>query len=255
VKVAILGTAAHCVKAPFDDSSWEIWGCNFGTLARWDRWFDLHTAAVVDTHPGHRQRLYEWAKTKPVYMQEAHAGESVLRYPVEAVSQKYGTWFFTSTISYMLALAIEEGATDIALYGVDLADATEYAAQKPGCRFFIQTALLNGIRVTGPAEAEVFVPGKLYGYGKPHPWAYKLKTRKDELMGRYRELEQRQTQISLAVAALKGALDVTVAKEEIPAMLNGMAAEMTQIQKDMLMFDGAIQGLNHIEFNWIGDTT
>lgn len=254
MKIAVVGSAAHCIKAPFDDETWEIWGCNFGTLPRWSRWFDLHNDAVIDSHEGHRQRLYQDAKARPVYMQEAAAGEAVLRYPLEAMTRKYGTWFFTSSISFMLALAIEEGATELAVYGVDLAAVGEYEHQRPGCRFFIQTALLKGIKVTGPAEAEVFVPGKLYGYDKPHPMGFKLAARSDELAGRQRELMVRKDQLAMTLASLKGAKDIVLPKEQLPGLIDQTQAQLTQIDRDILMFEGALQELRHQATNWTGET-
>ena len=252
MKIAVVGSAAHCVKAPFDDESWEIWGCNNGELPRWARWFDLHDDATIDSHPGHRQRLYENAKTKPVYMQEAYAGEAVLRYPIEAMTRKYGTWFFSSSISYMLAAAIEEGATEIAVYGVDLAADGEYQHQRPGCRFFIQYALLKGIKVTGPAEAEVFVPGKLYGFQKQHHMASKLDARAGELRGRQQELVSRKDQLTLILASLKGAKDIVVPKDQLPQMIADAQSQLTQADRDILMFEGALQELAHQTNNWIG---
>ena len=252
MKVAVLGSAAHCVQAPFDDPSWEIWGCNNGELPRWTRWFELHDEATVDSHPGHRQRLYESAKAKPVYMQEAHAGEAVLRYPLEAMTQKYGTWFFTSSISFMLAMAIEEGADEIAVYGVDLAADGEYQTQRPGCRFFIQYALLKGIKVTGPAEAEVFVPGKLYGFDKPHPMAPKLGARAAELRGRQAERAAFKDQLTLMLASLKGAKDIAVPKEQLPQMIADAQAQLTRADRDVLMYEGAIQEIAHQTNNWLG---
>jgi hypothetical protein len=252
MKVAVVGSAAHCVQAPFGDPSWEIWGCNGAGLPKWDRWFELHDMAVVQSQPGH----WDWikAQTKPVYMQYNHdEAPATVTFPLEAMTQKYGTWFFTSTISFMLALAIEEGASEIALYGVDLAANEEYAHQKPGCRFFIQTALLKGIRVTGPAEAEVFVPGKVYGYGKPHPLAHKVAARAAELRGRQGEIASLKDRLTLTLASLKGALDITVSREQLPEMIAAAQAQLTQADRDMLMYEGAIQDQDHIRNNWLGD--
>jgi hypothetical protein len=150
----------------------------------------------------------------------------------------------------MLAMAIEEGATEIAVYGVDLAAAEEYVHQKPGCRFFIQTALLKGIQVTGPAEAEVFVPGKLYGFEKPHPMAFKVAARTDELRGRQAELFGRKEKLVLTLASLKGALDITQPREQIPPMIAEVQAQIAQTERDLILYEGALQELAHQGTNW-----
>jgi hypothetical protein len=243
VKIAVVGSAAHCVKAPFGDPSWEIWGCNVPGLPRWDRWFDLHEDAIIDSHPDHRAWLT--SQDKPVFTQT--------NYPLKAMLAKYGTWFFTSTISFMLAMALEENPEEIGLYGVDLADATEYKFQRPGCRFFVQTALLRGIAVSGPPEAEVFMPGKLYGFGKPHPMAHKVEARTAELVGRQQELVTRKDQLTMTLASLKGALDITVPKDKLPAMITDIQAQIVQADRDIILYEGAVQDQNHIRLNWLGD--
>lgn len=252
MKIAVVGSAAHCVKAPFGDPSWEIWGCNAAGLPRWDRWFELHDIEKVLADSAH----WEWiqAQINPVYMQTNHdTALSSVTYPLEAMIRKYGTWFFTSSISFMLALAIEEKPEEIAVYGVDLAADEEYAHQKPGCRFFIQTASLAGIKVTGPAEAEVFAPGKLYGFGKPHPLAYKVATRTAELKQRQADLQARKEQLTLTIASLKGALDIKLPKEQIPAVIADVQKQLSQADRDILMFEGALQNMSHVEKNWLGD--
>ena len=77
MKIGILGSAPSFHQAPFSDPSWELWACNIGTVPRWDRWFDLHDDASVDTYPGHREFLT--SQSKPVYTRQ--------NYPIAAMTE------------------------------------------------------------------------------------------------------------------------------------------------------------------------
>lgn len=250
MKIAILGTAAHCLKAPFSDPTWQIWGCNTGALERWDRWFQLHDDATMDSHEGHRAWLVEAAKEKLVYTQTGFDGTT--RYPLLEMTAKYGTWFFSSTIAFMLAMALEEKPDELGLWGVDMADHTEYVHQKPGCRFFLQLARLNGIKVTVPEEAEIITAGKLYCYDTSQSWlGMKVAARKAELVGRQQDLMRQKEALVLQKAALHGAMNITVPLAQIPAMVKNVDTAIAQVERDIILFEGGIQDMTHIETNWV----
>jgi hypothetical protein len=240
MKIAIVGTATHAAKAPWSDPTWEIWAANIGKVPRWDRWFDLHDDASIDTYPGHREFLE--SQTKPVYRQS--------NYPLDALVAKYGTWFFTSTISYMMALAIEENPKEIGLWGVDLAHETEYKKQKPGCRFFIQTARLAGIKVTMPDEACVNTPGVLYCFDKPALITIQAQARVEELRATVAENEKAQQELLKNIFMLSGAKGLTLASEQIDAALAQNKEQLAQAEKDALRLDGALQDANHFLINF-----
>lgn len=80
-----------------------------------------------------------------LYMQEAYFPFSE-RYPFEEVSATVGD-YFNSSIAYLLALAIHEGADRIGLWGVDMLDAEEYGYQRPNCEYLIGFARGRGIDV------------------------------------------------------------------------------------------------------------
>jgi hypothetical protein len=252
MKIGVLGTAWHVTKAPFDDPSWELWAANVGQVPRWDRWFDLHDDASIDTYPGHREFLS--SQTKPVYLRTKSI-VSGQPYPLEVMTAKYGTWFFTSTIAYMLAMAIEEGPEEIGLWGVDLAHDTEYRHQKPGCRFFLQTALLKGIKVVMPPEAEVATPGKLYAYAEPTWLEMKARTRVAELRARVDQLQQQRNNLVLektALAAIKGSWSIPVPPEEVEKRLAEMPARERALENEALVLDGGLQNAVHVLQNWAG---
>lgn len=173
--MALVGFAGTYKQAPMDDLSWEIWGLNelWKYLSRWDRWFELHKREVFAREGNREQDAHvEWMRTqgpdKPIYMIEAFDDIPASReYPLKEMSERFFPGqraYFTSTISYMLALAIAEGFEEIALYGIDLASDTEYSEQRPAAEYLIGLARGLGISVTiAPGSALLHSPG-LYGY-------------------------------------------------------------------------------------------
>lgn len=242
MKVGILGTAPSFHQAPFQDLSWQLWCCNVGTVPRWDRWFDLHDDASIDTYPGHREFLT--SQTKPVFTRK--------NYPIASMKAKFGDWFFTSTIAYMLAMAIAEGAHEIGLWGVEMADATEYGSQKTGCRFFIQAARMAGIKVTMPEGCEVAVPGRLYVLDPPSWIERKATVRRDELMGRMRQNDGLKQTLILEKTALEGRKKITLTDEQIDRRLSQIGDELEKAERDGLVLDGALQDITYIWKNWSG---
>lgn len=252
MKIGILGTAHTFHQAPFNDPSWELWACNLGEPPRWDRWFQLHNDETIDGNAGHSAWLA--AQTKPVYLQKPRADiPNALVYPMPAMVAKYGTWFFTSSIAFMLALALEEEPEEIGLWGVCMADATEYGAQKNGVRFFLQLARMRGIKITLPAESEVLVPGKIYGYQEPSWLEVKVAARTAELTVRTQENEGRRTTLILEKASLMGARDISIPAEAINARLKQVDVELGAVEQAGLVLSGALQDQQHIAANWTGE--
>lgn len=243
MKIGILGSAPSFHQAPFSDTSWELWACNIGTVPRWDRWFDLHDDASIDTYPGHREFLT--SQTKPVYTRQT--------YPIEAMTARYGTWFFTSSIAYMLAVALEEGPEEIGLWGVDMADGTEWGAQKAGCRFFIQAARLRGIKVTMPDGCEVAVPGRLYSLDPPSWLEMKARSQRSDLADRVQQNIGRKNNLILEKTALEAKSRITLTNEQIAARLPQIDAEIAAADRDGLVLDGAMQQIDLIIGNWVGE--
>ena len=117
-KIAICGFAASSRNlAPFDDPECEIWGLNqlYRHVPRATRWFDIHANWREDNVEGtdHPRWLAECGI--PVYMSFYEPSiPTCVRYPVERVIERVtGVDYFTSTVAYMVALAIEEIDTQI----------------------------------------------------------------------------------------------------------------------------------------------
>lgn len=73
--------------------------------------------------------------------------------------------FFSTTLSYELALALEEGFTEIELLGVDMTLSSEYRDQRPSVTYFIGLAEGRGVTVTLPDNSPIVHNDYAYGLG------------------------------------------------------------------------------------------
>jgi hypothetical protein len=151
----------------------------------------------------------EWLKQqKEVMMAEEVKdipGCTAFKWP--ALVNKYGPYFFTSSLAWMMAQAMEEGFTKIALYGVDMAAASEYEMQRAGCQYFAMLAAAHGIEVGVPPESDLLRPAPLYGICETsHVWI-KQKSRAIEMNQRLSKAQQEIARYTEEMHFLRGALD------------------------------------------------
>lgn len=113
-KIAICGFASstrHYILQSCNDPSWEIWGLNqlYRHIPRADVWFDIHHNWDQEVVPNTDHR--KWARECgiPFYMMRPEPDiPTAVRYPIEPIIGIYTADYFTSTIAYMLALALLE---------------------------------------------------------------------------------------------------------------------------------------------------
>lgn len=146
VKIAILGKKPSKFQAPFNDKSWQIWGCNvhndFDLIPRYDLWFDIHDKPSTKINP---QKLI----TKK-------------NFPFDKAINLLGGKYFNNSISYMIAYSILQGAEKIALYGVKLNnDQENRTEQLKNVRELLFFAKGRGINVSS-IEQNVLAEYKLY---------------------------------------------------------------------------------------------
>ena len=153
-KIAVLGTCPSRMSAPLNDMSWDIWTIGPGgkNSNRWSSLFEIHGS---ETWPeGFAEYLHELKQEKPpkrIFTESAMPDwPANVVYPQEALFEKYGRKWFTSSISYALALALEEGVTDLGVFGIDLESGEEYKSQFDGCRYFLDLARLAGVNLVLP---------------------------------------------------------------------------------------------------------
>lgn len=216
LKVAIVGVAGSSMMlAPYGDDSWEIWGCSnaWQKIPRWDRWVEIHHLETRRNDPAYAGH-YEWMQqqTKPIYTQQAVPDiPASVTYPKDVVIAGVGN-LFTSSVDWMLALALHEGATEIGIYGVDMAlnDSgvkSEYGHQRPACYYYIGLATGRGVKVTIPPESELLRCPQLYGYETAGPVRAAIEVKLKDIQGRQAEVAKKRDEADAQVAYNKGAID------------------------------------------------
>lgn len=213
LKVAIIGTAPSSRDlAPFADHSWQIWACspgNMGILPRTDLWFEVHSNLMWPENQKYGVPYIEWLKKQsfPIYMQDNSLVPNAMPLPIQELVKEFGKFFFTSSFAYMIAMAIKAGASEIALFGVDMASKDEYILQRAGGQYFMQEAARRGIKVHIPFESDLAQPPPLYGYEMSTPFGRKLQARRKEIADRIAALKTQGTQIQNNTVYLEGALE------------------------------------------------
>lgn len=167
--IAILGSHPATVQmAPFDKPDWLIYACsphNFEKrqLPRFDAWFEVHIPVA------HQTRAFNYLKyleTLPVVWmrdkESMHHFPGAVTYPEDAMKAEFGPFTFTSSIAFMLAMAIKEceknNIPQIGLYGIMQASPNEYTFQRPGIQNLIWEATKRGIKVIAPDISKLFEP-------------------------------------------------------------------------------------------------
>jgi hypothetical protein len=235
-KVCIVGFAPTWNKTPFTDDSFEVWGLNElysyfqqvpGSHA--ERWFEIHSPNSPSKNTPQHQAWLKKA-TIPVYMQKHFDNiPASVAYPKEEVFKFFeekgymGAKYFTNSISYMIALAIYEGYKEIHIYGVDMAQDSEYAFQRPSCEYFIGIAEGMGIKVYIPCESDLVKAGILYGYESDNTMRLKIKGRIKELQKNRQTLTQQHAKLS---------------------------QQIKQLEQQIVGLDGAISDANYWLKNW-----
>lgn len=235
-RIAIIGAAPSSrALAPYDDPSWEIWGCspsNRGELPRVTVWHELH--ALADLRSKHwepwAKPYIEWLRTLPfVYMQEANdLVPNALVFPKDEIIEKYGRHLLTSSIAWQVAHAMLRGAEEIGLWGIDMSASSEYDYERPGCKLWIEAARSQGIKVTIPPQSDIDIPSPLYGFDDASPLAIKLKAQSADISRRMKDIAKRCEEIDREKAMLL--------KEH--GFLDGCLANNNWVRKSFVAWSG-----------------
>lgn len=197
-KIAIIGTTSSLVDAPYNDPEWEIWGLNgaYQAIPRWDRWFDMHGAAVLKKY--HEPAYFTFLKAGGDKVTLGHKMEELPEarlFPAPELVDKYGR-YFTNTVSWLIAYAIEQLMAQepsdqkptIGIWGVNMAMDSEYSIQRPSCEYFLGVAEGKGIDVIVPESSEMLKCSFLYGVEPVPAYIRKMPDKKRELMNNYNEI-------------------------------------------------------------------
>ena len=233
MKIAVLGSAPSSVlKAPFGDPSWEIWACSPGAyphLARVDEFFEVHRwepgviGKAATQKPWFSPEYVAWMRMqKRVWVADPAAMADLpnaQELPWRELVPIYGHYCWTSSIAYMLAMAIEKikqsRATRtapeedaIGLWGVDMAANEElYSGQRSACQWFVQVLVGLKIPFIVPPESDLLVPPPMYGVVETHHRHIKYTERVRELEGRLAHVRAQKEAMVQNEMFLQGAID------------------------------------------------
>ncbi len=220
--IAIVGKApSSCGLAPYDQANWEIWCLSdlFKVAKRWTHYFELHDPEPRKKKWGdywvwlQQEHRDEHGNLKPIFMQR-HYDEipNSVPYPKQAVVDRLGD-YFTNSVSWMIALALVEGVTELGLWGVDMAQQavgakSEYAHQRPSCEYFLGVAVGLGVKVFVHPKSDLMKTWKLYAFDSdPDQFQIKMIARKQELQQQIEDCNRITSEKQQRALVLAGALD------------------------------------------------
>lgn len=199
-KIALVGFASSTKDmAPFNEVDWAIVGMN--QLARHiprraDAWFEIHKEWNTAVVPGTDHEAWLRDCGLPVYMTDRVPGlPTSVKYPVDRLIEKFGIDYFTSTVAYMFAWAVDyidqrvEAALKAApgngivsawdvlqlqrslyrdwtvgIFGIDLIVGEEYDWQRACAEFWLGQALARDITIIIPPQSALLKARYRYGY-------------------------------------------------------------------------------------------
>lgn len=228
-KVAIIGFAPSSMmdaQTIVGDSDFEIWPLNQLYIAypgigqHATRWFQLHNKSSYDQAVRDHKHS-EWlgsVKEFPIYMQRKEPDIPMsIPYPIDEICKTFG-YYFTNSISWMIALALYEhmkygGLEALHIYGVDMAQddpvGGEYSTQRPSCEWLIgwAQAMLGREKVYIPAKSDLLKALWLYPFEDDQPFINKITGRIQELRGQAGQLGQQEQAVHDQRMQLLGAAD------------------------------------------------
>ena len=297
MKIAVLGSAGSLPKAPFRNSEfdkyaqgrapspglqhaqvegdWDTWCCSPGAWSaspRITRFFEVHR-----WEPGAPWFSPEYCQFLRDFKGPVYTGgvipeiPNAVLYPIDHIEEKFSSYFLTSSLALMMALAIDEIeqirrarlgldklpahiSTDelakpdsddvIGLWGVDMAANEEYAYQRPGCQFFIIEALRRGIGVYVPPESDLMRPMPVYGISEWDHNYIKLTTRSREMNASAQEKAKVKYETEMNMAALQGEMHALEYFVKTWCSKYGMHAGMIVRHKEGTGLGGGIVSLD-----------
>jgi len=160
-------------RLDFDRTDCDIWVFNEALKEEWckraDGVFQMHLPEIWrSTANRNDPKHYEWLKSNQdvdIYMTEAFEDvPKSIKYPLSDILSRFPTTkrYFTSSVSYALALAIFKGYERIEIYGVEMETGTEYGHQRVGVAYWIGVA--DGLGIETEYCSDKFFTAPLYGY-------------------------------------------------------------------------------------------
>jgi hypothetical protein len=209
MKLAGCGSAPSSrLLVPFGDDNWEIWACSPQNYdyPRVDAWFEVHN--LDRKYVPANKPYYDKLKVHPrVYLSapDRRLPDGIVLDPWPLVD-KYGEYFFTSSLAWMMAMAIEQKPEVIGIWGVDMSASDElYSGQRAGMHYFMREATKAGIQLLLPPQCDLAQAPPLYGWKEHYPMYWKLRASKDELETRINAAAKKEKQLHEERLVLQGA--------------------------------------------------
>ena len=249
MRIALIGSAPASVHlAPYEDKSyydftqgkpiqtsllpqfvneeWEVWACSpgaAGCVRRCTRFFEVHRWEPGQSWFNANYREFLRLFRGPVYVGGPIPETDIpaqVPYPIERIEETFSSYFLTSSIALMAALAIleieDQRASDpnhdreddvIGFWGIDMAAHEEYIEQRWGCQHFILEALRRGIGIYVPPESCLLRPRPIYGLSEWDHNYIKLTARAREINSNIQEASAEITKRTAQVQGLSGSLE------------------------------------------------
>lgn len=216
--IAIVGGAPSWEGAPFNDPDWEIWAVSvmYSRLPKdhVHRWFEVHDTKEVTgrdpaLYPDFQDWMFKDTSRATVTVMGGRGLDDTLNsisLPIEALTERFGDKWWSSSIAYMFAQALEEGDGAIGLYGVEMCADDEYEYQQAALRHFQDIALLTGRDVIIPKGCNLFHPMPIYPNLNSHSSSHctrevkRLTQEKAILQSQIKELEAKANHVEGALA-------------------------------------------------------
>lgn len=213
-KIAIVGYTISNRQAPYDSPDWHVMGMNnMHTViqnTRWDSWIDVHDKRTLAADAQHQAWLRE-LHTFPVYMNEPSPEYPSSRpFPRAELVERFGD-YFTNTVAWQVAWAITQvewaigDGAEIGIWGVDMAQGSEYAQQRPSCEYHVGIARGMGIKVTVAETSDLLKSAAPYGSTEGKAMRGKLGERVFELEERIAHVRREQAQAQGQLQSLRDA--------------------------------------------------
>jgi hypothetical protein len=185
--IIILGMGPSRHECPWDQLTTQaVYVCNTGYRqvaemeGKLSHIFLAHTQVIRGGHKNFRWEEYNYLASKGIEVYNTHRvkGLNSKMYPLKRIGKKFNTNYFSDTIAYMVAFAVDY-ATDVKdgkpvlngkcdclrFYGVDMHEFGEYGLEKGGIEFWIGWARGLGmdIEISQGSTLLRTVTGKPYG--------------------------------------------------------------------------------------------
>ena len=161
MKIAVIACGHDAKDAPFN-SDWQIWsmGRNYHWIPNFDCWFEMHSLEIVKANSQPEMVDFLNKAGKKLYSGFPKDFKDSTPYPIE-ILDKYRR-YMTSSVAYMLALAIEENPEEIGVWGVDMTGDNEYMHQRSACEYLLGLAEGRGIKVTTSPSCPLLKSKRMY---------------------------------------------------------------------------------------------